>query len=224
MKKYVLILASLFTLVFGSVQADLGVNVGVSGQMGLFGAEGTETEDGEKQKKDDAMIAIGYASVFLEKTLGSKITVGVDYVPDALASETQDTHTTDQTSSGTNTAVNQVLQVDFEDLTTIYVAFNVTENFYVKAGQSSVDVITNEKLGTGSKYGNTSLDGTTFGFGYNKTMDNGIFFRAEANHVQFDGVKLTSQTACVGSGCKNNTVSVDEINGASGKISIGKSF
>ena len=48
MKKQLLVLASLITMLFSSVQAEVGINVGVSGNMGLFGAGATETEDGEK--------------------------------------------------------------------------------------------------------------------------------------------------------------------------------
>ena len=52
MKKQILVLASLFALLFSSVQAEMGVNIGISGQMGLFGASATETEDSEKQRED----------------------------------------------------------------------------------------------------------------------------------------------------------------------------
>ena len=195
----------------------MGVNIGVSGTMGLYGASATETEDSERQKEDDAMIALGYASVFAEKTLGSRLSIGINYVPSALESETKEKATTDMTTSNTNTAVTQKIKVDFEDLTTYYVALNLTDNMYVKAGVTTVDVVTKESLGTGSSYGNTSLDGTTIGFGYNKDMDNGVFLRTEASYVNFDSAKLTSSTGL-------NTVETTDIDGASASISIGKSF
>ena len=69
MKKHILVLASLFTLLFSSVQAEVGINVGATGSMGLFGASAFENEDGEVSREDDAMLAVGFASVFLEKTL-----------------------------------------------------------------------------------------------------------------------------------------------------------
>ena len=53
------------------------------------------------------------------------------------------------------------------------------DNFYIKAGMMEVDVITNESLGTGSTYGNTSLDGTMLGFGYNNTLE----------EIQYDPLK-----------------------------------
>ena len=78
-----------------------------------------------------------------------------------------------------------------------------------------VDVITNENLGTGSTYGNTSLDGTMYGVGYNKTFDNSVFIRGEAMMLDFDSAKMTSD---------DNTIELNNLEGAMGKISIGKSF
>ena len=218
MKKQLLVLASLFAFLFSSVQAEMGVNVGISGQMGLFGASATETEDSEKQREDDGMLAAGWASFFVEKTIGDRITIGVDYVPSAISSETTEKHTTDMTAgSNTNTAVTQKIKVDFNDLTTVYVALNITDAIYIKAGMSSMDVATKETLGTGSTYPDTSIDGNTFGIGTNIDMDNGVFFRAEANYMNFDASSVTSQTGL-------NKIEVSEINGASGSISIGKTF
>ena len=97
----------------------------------------------------------------------------------------------------------------------MYLSFNVTENAYVKAGISSIDVMTNEDLGTGSKYGNTSLDGTVLGVGYEKDFDNGMFARVEGNYMTFDGVSLTSN---------DNTITLKNLDGVAGKLSIGKSF
>ena len=217
MKKQILVLASLFALLFSSVQAEMGVNVGVSGNMGLFGAGATETEDGEKSRQKDAMLAVSWMSVFAEKTLGSRFAFGVEYVPTSIESETKDTPTTDMTAgANTNTAVTQKIKVDFEDLTTVYVRLNITDSLYVKAGAASVDIITNETLGTGSTYGNTSTDGSTIGVGFHNAMDNGMFIRAEANYMELDGVKMT--------GSNSHIINVSDMHGATGSISIGKSF
>jgi len=218
MKKLFAITFSVVFLFLNSANAELGINVGISGQIGVFEASATETEDTEKSREDDAMAAFGYVSVFLEKDLGQYITVGVDYVPSALESETVDETRSDllATADGAASSVTQKVQVDFEDLTTLYVALNLNENFYLKAGIAQVDLITNETLGTGSTYGNASLDGTVYGAGYNKNFDNGMFVRAEGTYQEFDGVTIN------GSG--DTSVTADEINGVSGKISIGKSF
>ena len=214
MRKYLIIIFSMF-FAFSNANA-IGVNVGISGQLGVFEATATETEDTNDKATDSGMAVFGYGSIFIEKTLGQYLTVGIDYVPATLESETTEKLTTDRTTSATDTAVTQNVQVDFEDLTTFYVNLNLNENFYLKAGIAKVDVITNESLGTGSTYGNADLDGTVFGAGYNKNFDNGLFLRAEGTYQEFDGVTIN------GSG--DTSVTADEINGASAKISIGKSF
>ena len=228
MKKLMIATLAFMLGSFSIASAELGVNLGVSGQIGVFAAQAQETEDATEQHKESAVSAVGYGSLFLEKTLGSRLTIGIDYVPSALSSETSEDKRTDQVAAlSTNVAVTQKVQVDFEDLTTLYAALNVTENFYVKAGSVSVDVITNEALGTGSTYGNVSLDGTMMGAGYHYNTSKGIFIRAEATLMEFDGASLTSTAAAAarpGSGDASNVIKLNELDGVSAKISIGKSF
>ena len=107
----------------------------------------------------------------------------------------------------------------FEDLTTIYVGAMITDSLYFKVGHMKVDVITNESLGTGAAYGNTELDGQMFGLGYHVANDNGAFFRFEGNYMTFDGA---TQRA-TGTGA-DNTIELKNLDGVSGKISIGKTF
>ena len=98
-----------------------------------------------------------------------------------------------------------------------YVNVNLTDNFYLKAGYTTVDIITEESLGTGSKYGNTDTSGAVAGFGYNSELDNGMFIRAEATYTDFDSVSITSDTGV-------NTISVNNLHGVMGRVSVGKTF
>ncbi|MDA9616414.1 hypothetical protein N9S20_03515 [Candidatus Pelagibacter sp.] len=208
---------------FTSVSAEKGINIGVSGSLGGFTASAFENEDKEQNPSKDAAGMVGFSSIFLEKTLGSRITVGVNYVPYDLESETAESTVADNGSNVINS-----VQVDFADLTTAYVALNISESFFIKAGAMTVDMITNESLGTGSSYGNKKLDGTMYGAGYNHNFDSGLFFRAEMAVLEFDGAKATTTAACVdaaGDGtCAVNQITMSGINGATGSISIGKSF
>ncbi len=216
MKKILIVIFSSFFM-FSLASAEVGINVGLSGNLGAFSATGTETESDEKNK-EDAVAAASWTSIFIEKTLGDRLTVGVDYVPSALESETSEVARRDKTTTDAQTVQTNKIQVDFTDLTTLYVALNVTDNLYIKAGAMQVDVETNETLGTGSKYGNTSLDGTMFGVGFDNQMDNGLFIRLEGNYMDFDGVTLTSTTN------SDNKASIDDLQGVSAKLSLGKSF
>ena len=215
--KKLLVSTFLSLFAFTTASAEVGVNVGVSGQLGLFAASVTETE-GTGETHDGAdHLAIGFGSIFVEKDLGDKITIGIDYVPESLDTETAESTKYDKTTTDTQANVENKVQASFEDHTTIYVNFNINESFYVKAGMISVDVITNESLGTGSTYGNTSLDGTMLGFGYNNSFDNGAFVRVETNYMDFDGASVTSSA-------NSNKVTINQLDGVTAKFSIGKSF
>jgi hypothetical protein len=220
MKK--IILATLLSLgLISAATAEIGLKVGVSGQMGAFAADATETENSQLSTRGEAAGVIGYGSIFAEKSLPgqlNRLSVGVDYVPYALDSETSEDNRLDETTTTTGAAVTNSVRLEFEHLLTAYLSLNVTENLYIKAGMTQVDVNTQESLGTGSAYGNTSLDGTVYGVGYNYDSDNGMFFRVEGNVMEFDGASLTSTTNA------DNSVTMSELNGVSGKVSIGKSF
>ena len=216
MKKLIItIFSSLF--LFTVASAEVGINLGISGNLGAFQATGSETENDEKNK-EDAVGAAGWASIFLEKTLGDRISIGIDYVPSALETETSERVVQDLGAAGASNSRTNKIQVDFEDLTTLYLTANITDNLYAKAGMMQVDVITKETLGTGSAYGNTSLDGTLLGLGYNATFANSMFVRLEGNYMSFDSASLTSTTNSL------NKVSIDDLNGVSAKLSVGKSF
>ena len=209
---------------FSMASAELGINLGVSGQIGVFEATAVEHEGSttaatrERSGKDDAMAAFGYGSIFIEKSLG-RFAFGVDYVPDGLESDTTSTTRPDlkTATDGASASVINKVQVAFEDFTTLYVNVMVTDNFFITAGAVSVDVKTKESLGTGSTYGDTDLSGSVFGFGYHHAFDNGMFVRTAASVIEFDGTSILSANA-------ENLIVLDQLNGASGKISIGKTF
>ena len=215
MKKTIcaIILASFTYVPFAS--AEMGVNVGVSGQAGIFGATAKEVST-ERTSTGTEIAGVAYPSIFIEKSLGDRMVIGVDYMPDALSSDTVETTKLEHQSGGTDSNVTNNLQVDFEGLTTAYVGFNITDSAYIKAGFMTVDVLTKENLGTGGSYGDTSLDGAMFGFGVHNQMDN-LFWRLEANYLEFDGVTVSSTNS-------DNSVSVNSLDGLTAKISIGTSF
>ena len=217
------LLVTTFIACFYSFSSYAGVSVGLSGSAGLFAASGSESHAsatpevaaGAYEKTGSEYGEAAFNSIFVEAMFGDRFIVGVDYVMDTLETETTESRRLDKTASETASNVENKVQVDFEDLTTIYAGLMITDNAYVKVGAVSVDVITNENLGTGGSYGNTSLDGSAIGVGYNKTMDNGIFFRVEGNYMEFDGTSLTSG---------DMTVKLKNLDGVTGKLSVGKSF
>lgn len=219
MKKVIItLIASVFYIT--SVSADMGVNLGLSGSAGLFSATGKEVDTGPNltETTEDAEHGeAAFSSIFLEKTLGDRFTIGIDWVLNDLSTDTVESRRQDKTTGTSSSNVENKIKIDFENLTTYYVNFNVSENLYAKVGMATVDIITGETLGTGSTYGNTDMDGTVLGVGYNATFGNSAFIRVEGNYMDFDGASVTSSTGV-------NKVSLNNLDGITGKLSIGKSF
>ena len=233
MKKF--IMSIIIMLCFGfNANAELGVNVGVTALYGVFEAEGatekfaaghssgagTAVEKKASAEGDSAEGEFALASIFVEKTLSDRFAIGLDYVPVSADSETAENVTNKAASSDllVDSAATNTVQVDFEDLTTVYAMINLTDNIYAKAGIMTVDVVTNETLATGGAYGNTDLDGTMLAVGYAKDLDNGVFLRLEGSYMDFDGVSLTNQND------STKSVKVDGIEGYGARLSVGKSF
>ncbi len=234
MKKF-LLAAALTLFAFSTAQAEQ-VRIGATLKAGVFevdeaseifsGNHSSNTTSTTVTKKassegDEAKGEFGYGSIFVELSPMDKFSIGIDYVPMALESETSENvqiNTGATESNSDDTSSTNTVQVDFEDLTTIYALLHATENFYLKVGYMEVDVKTNETLGTGGSYGNTSLDGYTVGIGYNQDMDNGAFFRVETSYMDMDGTELTNATD------SNKKIKADGIVGASVALSVGKSF
>ena len=175
-------------------------------------AEGSETETGSQTAETtpaSVSNTFGIGSVFLEAQFG-KLAFGVDYIPfDADVSDATHTRTDTETSTTgeaaeTTTKRTQTAAAEVTDHITLYANYYISDSFYVHLGHASVDVNTNESLGTGSKYGNVNIDGIQYGFGLQMT-DN---LRFEAAYTDYDDVSITSSVARTGV-TTNNKVSAD---------------
>jgi hypothetical protein len=212
-----------------------GINVGVSLSAGVFEVDGAKEEfkgahssgasPGDVTKNastdgDSAEGLFGIGSIFVEKTVGDRFAIGLDYVPHSLESETAENITNIPTGGSLEVAdqATNTVKVEFEDYTTAYLMLKANENVYAKIGYAMVEVATKEVLGTGGAYGDTDLNGYTVALGYNKDLDNGTFLRLEGNYVSLDGATLTNTND------STKSVTVDGIDGYGAKISIGRSF
>ena len=223
MKKITILISGLMLIAF-TAQAEM--RAGLSLSTGVFDVDGaSEKFTGshssgagstvtKKYTGSGAEGQYGIGSIFVEKAFG-RFALGLDYVPHSLESET--TENTQTSSDSSATGLNKV-QIDFEDMMTVYGTISLTDNIYVKAGYMEVDVKTNEVLATGGSYGDTSLDGFVLGLGYNRDLDTGAFVRLEVNHMEFDGATLTNTADSA------KSVTADGITGYGAKLSIGKAF
>ncbi len=190
-----------------------GLGVGVSiGTAGYY-AVGQEFDDNpptgvDGDTKQSGAFQTDWGSVFIEYTAGP-VTIGVDYHLDDIETPTN----TNIQGSTTNT-----VKATFKNHTTAYLLIPVWGGLYAKAGAIYVDVESNEVLGTGGEYGNTETTGITAGVGYNHEVQDGFSVRFEATAAQYSDVDATN------SNDNTKSVKVTDMMGASGKVSIVKTF
>ncbi len=231
MKKFLMAIFVILSFSTANVIADM--NIGLSLMGGKFEAKGAKemfkgahssgSSPGDVTKNtssdgDTAEGGFALASIFLEKELNEKASFGVDWVPHSLETETTENIQNFVTATGNDAKSTNTVQVDFENLLTLYAKVNLNENIYAKVGYVRVDVITNEKLATGGAYDDTNINGYTVGLGFNKDLADSKFVRLEASYLDLDGATLTNKND------STKSVSADGVDGYGAKISIGKSF
>lgn len=196
------------------------ISAGLQGTIGKLDATGKETFNSKTSLKSREMV-MGYVSGFAEIHLGPIVRIGGSIVPYTLKSDTvnsiQKSYTAAQDGTG-EAQRDQKVQVDLENLASAYVALH-KGYFFIKGGVIQADLVTNELLGSGSKYGNADLKGEFFGLGLDRTLDDGRFARIELVQTSFDDIKLTS------TGSDNvNVIDISALSGTNLSFSLGKTF
>jgi len=204
--------------------SDLRASVGISGSNAVYAATGTEKDYGAgavvKTTKEYGAFSDAYGSIFAE--LGNDfISVGIDYVPGKIE--------TPQNISNENQSNQNRVSADFDKLTTIYAKLNIPQlgGTYLKVGYSKVDVIVNEAMASGSTYADTDTSGMTYGLGYNHDLGvGGVSIRAELLYATFSDVTANNgkATSVTGDNPSRNEITISDMEGARGTISIVKTF
>ena len=227
LRKKIAILAISFVSFLGiqSASAVEGLSIGVALNTAAFMGSGKETMTGsggsttqkDVTEEDGAFKEDGVASIFLEYAATDVVSIGLERFFDDMT--TPENLNVQQSGSGENgSGLNNTVKATFKDHTTLYANVNMPFGTYLKLGYHIVDVLTQESLGTGSKYGDTDTTGISVGLGYQYTADNGVFIRAEVSASEYDDVNSTSEID------SSKTVEVTEMYGAVGSIKVGKSF
>ena len=226
MKKIIIAITSAFLLFATSAMSmDLRPAVGISGNLGVFAATGTEKnydESGSLKTTTDeyGAFAAEFGSVFVELEMNDMVSLGIDYVLHTLETPQNISNENGGSTSGQNN--NNTVEAHFDDLTTIYAKLNLPlGGAYLKVGYSTVEVTSHEIMNSGNSYGNDTSDGYTVGLGYNHEVSNGVSIRAEITGTEFSDVKANNGVAATGN---RNEISVKDMIGARGTISLVKAF
>ncbi|WP_440922575.1 outer membrane protein [Candidatus Pelagibacter sp.] len=218
------IIAALFTsvaLVFSTPTLAVDVSqlsVGVSGNFGVFVADGKEenyTHTGTLEttsEKHGAAFSEGYASLFVEVAVNDQVSIGLDYVPDAI-----ETPQNVNSGEGTDDTTDIKVKAEFEELTTLYVLAKSDMGVYGKFGISTMNIdVTSENAGTYPDPGNT--DGFMIGLGYEYGAGEGVAVRAELAYHEFDDVRAQNGQT------DKNEITVSNMQGGTARVSLVKSF
>tara|TARA_B100001057_G_C22715743_1_gene897633 strand:- start:3 stop:659 length:657 start_codon:yes stop_codon:yes gene_type:complete len=215
------ILATLTALVFSTSAFAVDISqlsLGVSGNYGLYGADGKEENTNvsgtleRTTKKDGAAFVDGYATIFAEIAFNDNFSVGISYAPEEV--ETPQNVNSGEGGAGTTDIK---VEASFEDLTTIYAMFKSDIGVYGKLGFSSMDIdVTSENAGTYADPGTN--EGTELALGYEHEAGEGVSVRAELAYHEFDDVSANNGQT------DKNTITITNMRGATGRISLVKSF
>ena len=235
MKKTFLTLFFFFFLI-SSAFAEIGLNLGVSGQIGEMSTSGkevntemstTETSQTEKHLFATAGFFVEKDFAFLPKigdSIGSRIAIGYDNIGHDIGLGTT-TNVREASLGAAGAAVTgqqNSLSAKVVGFETYYLTVNLTDWLYVKVGDVTVDLNTKFEQGGVAQtgYGNShTLDGSVFGIGLEKSTDNGFFARLEYNDYDIDGKTVTN----TGTDSKF-TATLNSVTGDTTRISLGKSF
>mgnify|MGYP000176571916 CR=1 FL=1 len=218
MKKIIIAISSIWLLTVSSAMSmEFRPSIGISANMGVFAATGTEKNYNnagtavDTTTDEHGAFATEFGSVFLEAALSDTVSIGVDYVPNALS--------TPENISQEDESNQRTVSADIENLTTLYAKINIPlGGTYLKVGYSHAEVISKENGGSGNSYGNDTTSGVTVGLGYNHDLASGFAVRLEVTGTDFSDVQVNN-------GQTNKTeITVKDIIGARGTLSIVKSF
>ena len=198
---------------------------GGTAQQDAYNAAGTTVEATDKEH---GVFTESFGSQFVELGIGRWVSVGFEHVPDSIS-------TPENINSGGNPggdagADTAKVSVDFNDMNTTYLKLNTPMGIYFKYGTVSTDLDIKETMLSGNTYKNTSVDGTSMGAGFQKTLgERGFGFRFEANYVELDNVTVNNgvtKTAGAGGvdGGNFKEIKATNLEGLTGKVALTYTF
>ena len=95
---------------------------------------------------------------------------------------------------------------------------------YVKAGYIQATLITSENLATGSKYEDIDLEGMQIAGGYEASLGDMAFWRAEGSYQMWDDISVSGSESNLGATDTSKNKITAEIGSVTGTLSVGMKF
>ena len=234
MKTLNTILAAVGALLMLSVTSanSLEFKAGVSANGMAAYANAEERLKGNPQQRitnEEAILATSFASAFVEissdEAMG--LGIGISYAPEVvdLEKETRTIQDTSGQGSTINDTGDQIIDGKVQDLASIYLTLPVGDTgAYVKAGYIQATLITSENLATGSKYEDVDLTGTTIGGGYEGSLGDMAFWRAEGSMQMWEDISASGSESNNGTTETSKNKITAELGSVTGTLSVGMKF
>ena len=234
MKKINTILAAVGALLMLSVTSanSLEFKAGVSANGMAAYANAEERLKGNPQQRitnEEAILATSFASAFVEissdEAMG--LGIGISYAPEVvdLEKETRTIQDTSGQGSSINDTGDQIIDGKVQDLASIYLTMPVGDTgAYVKAGWIQATLITSENLATGSKYEDVDLTGTQIGGGYEGSLGDMAFWRAEGTMQMWEDISAGGSESDNGTTDTTKNKITAELGSVTGTLSVGMKF
>ena len=234
MKKLNTILAAVSALLMLTVTSansvEFKAGVSANGMAAFANAKETikgttsSTQGTGRTTNEEAVLATSFASVFAEVSSDAAmgLGIGISYAPEVveLNKETRNIQqaVTDEGDSGA-----QIIDGKIVDLMSIYLTLPIGDSgAFIKAGYNQATLNTEESLATLSKYENIDLTGTQIGGGYEGSLGDMAFWRAEGALQMWDDIAANGSEAGGTSGSTNRIEA--ELGSVTGALSVGMKF
>ena len=189
---------------------------------------------GGKTAEAEAVLATSYASAFVEVSSDEfmGLGIGISYAPEVvdLNKETRTIQNTPvagliQTAGDTgNDSGDQIIDGKINDLLSMYVTLPVGDTgAYAKFGYIQATFVTEEQLATGSKYEDIDMTGMQIGGGYEGSLGDMAFWRAEGAYQMWEDLSAGGSESNTTTDTTKNNISA-ELGSITGALSVGMKF
>ena len=232
MKKINTILAAVGALlmltVTGANSVEFKAGVSVNGMAAYANAK-EQMKGNTRTTNEEAVLATSFASVFAEVSSDAAmgLGIGISYAPEVVDLE-KETRTIQNVAgsgdAGENDSGDQIIDGKIQDLVSVYLTLPVGDTgAYAKAGYIQATLITAENLATGSKYEDIDMTGMQIGGGYEGSLGDMAFWRAEGAYQMWEDLSAGGSESNTTTDTTKNNISA-ELGSITGALSVGMKF
>jgi hypothetical protein len=238
MKKINTILAAVSALLMltvtsaNSVEFKAGVSANgmaayANAKETIKGTAGSSTQGTGRTTNEEAVLATSFASVFAEISSDEMmgLGIGVSYAPEVVDLNKETRVLNNASGDSNNDSGTQTIDAKINDMLSVYLTLPVGDNgAYVKAGYIQATMVTEESLVTGSKYEDVDMTGTQIGAGYEGSLGDMAFWRAEGSYQMWEDLSASGSESNNGTTDTTKNKIQAELGSVTGSLSIGMKF